>query len=219
MKIVAFVPLKLNNERLPNKNTNAFDNGKPLVSYILNTLHLVSVIDKVYVYCSQESIKDYLDSDTIYLKRSTNLDLSTTKINEVISAFVNDVDADVYILAHATAPFLSKESVIKGIDAIKEHGHDSALTVQKLQEFIWSASGPINYNPAAIPRTQDLDPYYLETSGLYIFKKSLITEHNRRVGFNPYLIEVSKIEAIDINNAEDFVIANAVYNSMLNKKS
>lgn len=35
---VAFVPLKLNNERLPGKNTKPFTNGKPLITYILSTL-------------------------------------------------------------------------------------------------------------------------------------------------------------------------------------
>ena len=30
MKVTAFVPMKLNNERLPGKNTKAFTNGKPL---------------------------------------------------------------------------------------------------------------------------------------------------------------------------------------------
>ena len=38
MKTVAFVPVKLNNERLPGKNTKPFHNGDPLICYILRTL-------------------------------------------------------------------------------------------------------------------------------------------------------------------------------------
>ena len=38
MKTVAIIPMKLNNERLPNKNTKELKNGKPLCSYILNTI-------------------------------------------------------------------------------------------------------------------------------------------------------------------------------------
>ena len=52
MKVTAFVPMKLNNERLPGKNTKAFTNGKPLCQYILNTLLKVKEIDEIYVYCS-----------------------------------------------------------------------------------------------------------------------------------------------------------------------
>ena len=48
-KIVAIVPMKLNNQRLPQKNTKAFTNGKPLCYYILSTLLKIEKIDEVYV--------------------------------------------------------------------------------------------------------------------------------------------------------------------------
>ena len=52
MKTVAVVPMKLNNRRLPQKNTKSFSNGKPLCYYILHTLLQVKQIEEVYVYCS-----------------------------------------------------------------------------------------------------------------------------------------------------------------------
>ena len=48
MKTVAVVPIKLNNERLPNKNIKPFDNGLPLCHYIFETLKKVNGIDKIY---------------------------------------------------------------------------------------------------------------------------------------------------------------------------
>lgn len=57
-KVVAFVPMKLNNERLPGKNTKAFNGGKPLLTYILDTLTNVKGVDEVYVYCSNEEVKN-----------------------------------------------------------------------------------------------------------------------------------------------------------------
>jgi CMP-N-acetylneuraminic acid synthetase len=217
MKIIAFVPLKLNNERLPNKNTKSFDNGNPLVTYILDTLKNVKAIDEIFVFCSQNWIQKYLPSEVKYMSRPESLDLSTTKINEVIEDFVNKIDADIYVLAHATAPFLSKESIGDGINAILSGENDSAFSVQKLQDFLWNEKEPINYDLLNIPRTQDLAPIYLETTGLYIFTKELLKKHRRRIGIKPYLIEVSKIEAIDINTQDDFMIANAVYNKVICK--
>ena len=38
MKVAAVVPMKLNNRRLPQKNTKPFTNGRPLCWYILSTL-------------------------------------------------------------------------------------------------------------------------------------------------------------------------------------
>jgi CMP-N-acetylneuraminic acid synthetase len=215
MKIVAYVPMKLNNERLPNKNTKPFSNGQPLLTYILNTLSKIEVLDDVYAYCSSDKIKEYLPNNVHYLCRSTLLDRSETKINEVMSAFAQKVDADVYVLAHATAPFISAANIEKGIQKIINEGYDSALTVVRLQEFLWKDGKAFNYNPEIVPRTQDLELMYAETTGLYIYTKKLVLNHNRRVGERPYLIEVSKIEAVDINDLVDFDIANAIYNTYI----
>ena len=70
MKVVAVVPVKLNNERLPNKNTKLFSNGKPLISYVLETLKKVSGISEIYVYCSNDAILPYLQKGVIYKNRS-----------------------------------------------------------------------------------------------------------------------------------------------------
>ncbi|MFG0645456.1 acylneuraminate cytidylyltransferase family protein [Leclercia adecarboxylata] len=219
MKTVAFVPLKLNNERLPGKNTKQLSDGTPLVSLILSSLQKVSSIEEVYVYCSSESVIDLLPSGVKFLKRSEHLDLSTTKINEVLSAFANDAPADVYVLAHATAPFLTTESIQKGVNKVQSGDHDSALTVHKMQEFVWKDGWPMNYDLAAVPRTQDLDPLFIETTGLYIYTHDLITQRNARIGDRPYLVEVSSIESLDINNPIDFDIADAVYTHILAKRS
>jgi CMP-N-acetylneuraminic acid synthetase len=213
MKVVAYVPMKLNNERLPNKNTKAFSNGKPLLSYILETLTCVNNIDEVYAYCSDSTVKDYLPESVHYLSRSKDLDQSTTKINEVMTSFARDVDADIYVLAHATAPFISKDSIELGVNKVLSEGFDSALSVLPLYEFLWKGGQPFNYDVKNVPRTQDLSPMYQETTGLYIYKKGLIVNENRRIGDNPYLIEVSKIEAVDINEPIDFVIADALASS------
>lgn len=210
MKVVAYVPMKLNNERLPNKNTKLLDSGKPLYHYILETLTHVNNVDEIYVYCSSAEISKSLPSGVKYLTRSQQLDRSETKINEVMFAFAGDVDADVYVLAHATAPFISAESVTRAVSDVISGEYDSALSVVKIQEFLWKNNIPYNYDASAIPRTQDLEPFYAETTGLYVYRRHLITEKNRRVGIKPSLIEVSKIEAIDINEPVDFAIANAI---------
>lgn len=210
MKTVAFIPIKMNNERLPGKNTKEFSNGRPLVSYILETLKHTNGIDEIYVYCSNPSIQKFIPEGVKYLQRDEYLDKSTTSFNEVLKYFARDVEADIYLLTHATAPFISKDSFEKGIEAVKSGNYDSALTVEKLQEFLWKDGKPFNYNPSSIPRTQDLEPYYTETCGMYIYTSDLIKNEGRRIGHRPFLVEVSKIEACDINNPDDFLLADAI---------
>ncbi len=214
MKTVGFVPIKLNNERLPGKNTKRFTNGEPLIYYILESLSRVNGIDEVYVYCSSEEICNFLPESVRFLKRDSYYDLSTTPFNEVLFSFAQLVPAEIYLLTHATAPFMGSTTMENGIEAVKSGKYDSALSVQKMQEFFWKDNRPLNYDPLHIPRTQDLDPIYRETCGLYIYRRELIIKEKRRVGDKPCLLEVSNVEACDINTAEDFLIADAIYQAL-----
>lgn len=215
MKTVAIVPMKLNNRRLPQKNTKSFTNGRPLCWYILSTLLKVDGIDDVYVYCSNPDIQEFIPDGVKYLKRSESLDQDTTKMNEVLSCFAKDVDADIYVMTHTTAPFISVESIKKGLDAVVSGEYDSSFAAKKLQDFLWKDGKPFNYELDNIPRTQDLPAIYEETSGFYIYRRDVIKNLNRRIGDNPYIVEIGEIESVDIDEPEDFTIADAIFNHLL----
>ncbi len=216
MKIVAVVPIKLNSSRLPQKNIKCFTNGEPLCNYILKTLKSIKEIEEVYVYCSNSDIIDYLPQGVKYLQRSTKLDCDTTKINDVLYEFVKEIKADVYVMAHTTAPFIKNKSIEKGLSAIMEKKFDSAFSVNKMQDFLWKDGKPFNYDLGDIPRTQDLEPIYKETSGFYIFRRDIMKNFRKRIGERPYIVEVSEIEGIDIDEEEDFIIADAIFNYRAN---
>lgn len=211
MRTVAFVPIKLNSERLPMKNVRSFTNGEPLIAYILATLKRVTNVDECYVYCSSDTIKPYIPDGIKFLKRDPYYDLPDTKFNEVLKSFARLVDADTYVLTHATAPFINAESIEEGIRKVNIEGYDSAFAVRPLQEFLWKDNKPYNYDLRSIPRTQDLDKLYKESCGLYVYQKSLI-EQGKRIGENPFLLQITEIEACDINTEEDFYLADAIYN-------
>ncbi len=217
MKITAIVPMKLNNRRLPQKNTKPFTNGKPLCHYILSTLLKVKGIDEVYVYCSNPIIEEGIPQGVKYLQRSESLDQDSTKMNEILQKFANDVPSDIYVMTHTTAPFIKQSSIQEGLDAVISGKYDSSFAAKKLQDFLWKDGNPFNYSLDSIPRTQDLPPLYEETSGFYIYTNNVISELNRRIGNRPFIVEVSEIESIDIDEPEDFIIADAVYNYMEKK--
>ena len=98
MKIAAFVPIKLNNERTPGKNTKRFSDGTPLITHFLKTLVKVKEIDELYVYCSNEEIKEYLVPNVQYLKRPEWLDTKEATPQDIIRCFMQQVDADIYMV-------------------------------------------------------------------------------------------------------------------------
>ena len=174
----------------------------------------VDGIDEVYVYCSNPDIREFIPDGVKYLKRSESLDKVTTTMNEVLQSFAKDVPADIYVMTHTTAPFISKKSIEKGLNAVKSGEFDSSFAAKKLQDFLWKDGVPFNYALDNIPRTQDLPALYEETSGFYIYKNEIMTKLKRRIGEKPFIVEVGEIESVDIDEPEDFMIADAIFNHL-----
>lgn len=206
MKIVSVVPIKLNNERLPGKNTKALGD-RPLISYILQTLSDCDMLEGRYVFCSEESIKEYLPEQVKFLKRPQFLDEPTSNFTQIFECFKETVDADIYVYAHATAPFITLESVQGCIDKVRSGEFDSAFTATKIQDFLWQEGKPLNFDAMNLPRSQDLRPIYRESSGIYVFTKEVFEKYHRRIGVKPFVWEIGYREAIDINIPEDFELA------------
>jgi len=206
MKTVAFVPVRLNSKRVAGKNLKLLG-GKPLMCYILETLAKVKGIDEVFVYCSNDEVKEYLPNGVKFLKRPEFLDRDETLGKEIYEEFTKTTDADVYILAHTTSPFIKQETIEKALDKIVNGGYDSAFSAEKIQTFAWFEGKPLNYELKEIPRTQTIEPLYIETSAFFMFKRDVWKIHKQRIGFNPYMAIVDKIEGVDIDWPEDFEMA------------
>lgn len=213
MKTVAWVPIKLNNQRLPGKNIKLLG-GKPLCQYMLNTLISIDCIDEIYVYCSDEAIIPYLPEGVTFLKRDKRLDDSSVEHYEIVNSFLNEVRADVYLNAHVTNPFVKKENIELGLKKVLSGEHDSAHTVQRLSKPIWYKGEPFNFTRTRMFRNQDIDPMYIDMN-LCIYKREVFTELHSRYGNNPYFIEIDPIESIDIDYPEDFMFAEAIYELFL----
>ena len=206
MKTVAFVPIKMNSQRLPHKNILPLGNHT-LCWYIFDVLLNVKEIDEVYVYCSDDRIVEYIPQNVIYKKRSEQLDGDLVKGYDIYKSFIDEVDADVYILAHATSPFIKSETIESALSNVLYNGNDSAFSAQRIQTFSWFKGKPLNYEFEDVPRTQDIEPVLVETSAFYIFKKEVFKEYKRRIGFTPYIQEVDDVEAIDIDEKKDYDLA------------
>ncbi len=210
-KIVAIMPIKMNNERLQGKNTMPLG-GKPLLTYELEALKSVTMIDRIIVYCSSEEIKNYLPEGIDFLKRPEYLDLPTSNFSQIFECFMSEINADIYVYAHATAPFVKSKTIMKCIEAVTSGDYDSAFCAERIQDYLWQDGKPLNFDATDIPRSQDIKPIYRETSGVYVFTKNVFEELHRRVGVNPYICEVGYKESVDINYPADFLLAENLLN-------
>lgn len=216
MKKVAFVPIRLNSQRVENKNLRMLGD-RPMMTYILESLTKVGNIDEVYVYCSNPSIKKFLPEGVKFLRRSESLDQNTTLGREIYDAFTQEVEADLYILAHATSPFIRPTTIEQAVAEVESGEYDSAFSAERIQTFTWWQGEPLNYSLQNVPRTQDLEPIFVETSAFFIFGRDLWLNEHRRIGDRPYIAVTDRIESTDIDNPDDFLLAEAIVAANLNK--
>lgn len=220
-KVTALVPMKGHSERVPNKNMRDFG-GAPLYHAIMATLDKSKYIEKVIINTDSEVIAE--DATSHWKKvqinwRPEELRGDFVSMNDVINYDVdNEKDCDIFMQTHSTNPLLQTGTLDAAIeDYFNKVGKDcdSVFGVTKFQSrFYWADGRAINHNPAELIRTQDLSPIFEENSNFYIFsRESFKAAGNKRIGLHPAMFAVNKLEAIDIDDPDDFALALALYNN------
>ncbi len=206
--------MKGNSERVPGKNFKHF-NGQPLFHHVLSSLQNCELIDEVIINTDSAEIEK---SASVFSKvkihhRPEEICGDFVSMNDVIAFDLNHSDGDIYIQTHSTNPLLTSGTIFQAIKQYKESSeNDSLFSVTKLQtRLYWKDGKPINHNPGELIRTQDLPPVFEENSNIFIFtKESFINAGNKRIGLKPMMFEMDKLEAIDIDEPQDFVLAEAI---------
>jgi len=73
------------------------------------------------------------------------------------------------------------------------------------------------HTTSSFARTETIKEECVDKVASGMFTKESFLKHNYRLGSKPYIKEVSRIEAIDIDYPEDFDIANAIYKEVIKK--
>ena len=218
MKIKVLLPMKGTSERVPNKNMKDF-NGRPLYHAIMEVLLKYKYIEKVIINTDSEVIaedaKKNFKESILIIDRPKEIQGGDVSMNVIINYDLSKVDGEHFVQTHSTNPLLRVETLDKAIEIYFENldKYDSLFSVTKVQtRFYDKNANPINHNPNELLRTQDLEPLYEENSNFYIFsKESFKNAGNRRIGLKPKIFEVNKLEAIDIDEPEDFILAEILY--------
>jgi CMP-N-acetylneuraminic acid synthetase len=208
--IVALLPMKEHSERVVNKNIRLFQ-GRPLYHHILSCLLACTYINAVYIDTDSRFVIEDAPRhfDVHIIERPKHLRSDFTPMNEILLHDVTQVEADYYVQTHSTNPLLRPQTITAAIEAfLGSSEHDSLFSVTRLQRRLWDAYGnAVNHDPDQLLRTQDLSPIYEENSNLYIFSKTILEERRNRIGYRPLMFEIDRIEAWDIDEEQDFHIA------------
>lgn len=213
--MIALVPMRHHSERVPGKNFRPLG-GRPLYEHILSTLRRCPEIARIVVDTDSAEIRKGIARafpEVKLVERPEHLRRGDVSTNEVLIHDVGQVPGRFYLQTHCTNPFLKHETVSQAIHTFfaTYPRHDSLFSVTRLQKRLWDERcRPINHDPQVLLRTQDLPPLYEENSCLYIFERDGLLSRHNRLGVRPRMFEIDALEAWDIDDEEDFMMAEAI---------
>lgn len=216
-RLVALMPMRHDSERVPGKNYRPFGDGRPLFHHMVEVLSACSQIDRIVIDTDSSTVKTQCAEhfpDVIVLDRPDHLVSGLTPMNDVLLYDVAQIESDFYLQTHATNPLLTRETLKRAIETFIENHplYDCLFGVTRVQTRLWDGlARAINHNPDILLRTQDLPPLFEENSCIYIFDGATLKEKRNRIGNRPYLFEIDKLEAVDIDEEIDFAIAEFIY--------
>lgn len=213
--VIALLPMKGHSERISNKNIRSFAET-PLFFKILQALEKSKSVKSIYIDTDSKEIANLaqVNFDVNIIWRPDSLLGDYVSMNRIIEYDIARIDYEHFIQTHATNPLLRAETIDKAVEIYFRDisRHDSLFSVTRLQARLYDKDlKPINHDPKELIRTQDLPPVYEENSNFYIFSREGFSKSGQRIGMKPGIYELDKLEALDIDEESDFILAEKIY--------
>ena len=214
-KILVVIPARGGSKGIPRKNIRLLDN-KPLISYTINIARHSSYVDDVVVTTDDSEIALISEKfGASVVRRSEELSSDEIPLDPVIYDAMNQKEKqafdeyDIVITLQPTSPLIKTSTLDAAIEKFEDFSIDSVISVVDDRHLSWGFDeANQRYFPNYIERKnrQYLPKEFRETGAILATRRSFVHEDSR-LGINIELIEVSREESVDIDNYEDWWIA------------
>jgi len=220
-QIVALVPMKGHSERVPQKNIRPLA-GRPAFHWVLESLSQSKYVKQIVINTDSKDIAQSASDnfEVTILDRPDFLLGDMVSIQPLIEYDLSQTSAEYYLQTHSTNPLVTADTIDRAIEAFfSQSDNDALFTVTPIKtRFYWPDGRGINHDPMKLIRTQDLEPIYEENSCLYLFSKTTNIKTGNRLGSKPMMYPMERLEAVDIDDIEDFYWAEYLLNKRQNDK-
>ena len=215
-KFVALIPVREGSNRVKKKNFRSFFKSQSIFDIKVQQLKSSELINDIYVSSDSKRVKNLCKKKNIkFLKREAKYCKDHIyPWHEIHNSILKKIPGDPYVAwCLTTAPtFLRFDQAIKEFKK-NEKNFDSLVGVLPAKNFVLNEKGvPDNFNPGIWhPYSQELEKKYYITGSIFLAKKSNMMKWRYWFGKKPLLFKLKKIEAIDIDEPEDFNLAKRIY--------
>lgn len=227
MKRIAIITARGGSKRIPRKNIKEFC-GKPILCYSIEAALAADAFDEVMVSTDDEEIAEVAKkcgANVPFLRSAdTSNDYATTRdvLLEVLQKYQElGQEYDEMCCIYPTAPFVTTEKLKKGIKVLEDNDVDEVCPVVRFsfppQRCYIMKEGFLSYKYPEFQnaRSQDLEPCYHECGQFYMYQVDSFL-HKKQEEWRLFPMIMPEMEVQDIDNEEDWKIAEIKYMSMKN---
>jgi len=211
LKIVSLTLARGGSKGVPRKNIHPL-NGEPLLHYVLDSAKK-SKIEECWVSTEDREISQHaLACGAKVIKRPSNMAQDTSKCEEALLHFANNVDFDLLVYIQTTSPLVTKEDINKGIAMMQTGYYDSVFSVYK-EHWIprWTLDvKPIDWNKKHRPRRQTIEQKYVENGAFYITTKKNLLDSGLRYSGKIGVVEMPFSRSLQVDTIDELQVIESI---------
>ena len=221
---IAIITARGGSKRIPRKNIREFC-GKPIIAYAIQTAIQCKEFDKVMVSTDDREIAEIAlkyGAEVPFLRSEENAgDYATTEdvMMEVLTKYKEQGERfDYACCLYPTAPFVTEDILKKAMAMMEKENPPIVIPIIPFSYppqrcFIIDELGKAKYKyPQYVTtRSQDLETCYHDAGQFYIYHVAKLFDCKGIIEDNYLPIVISEMQAQDIDNEEDWKLAELKY--------
>ena len=227
MKVVCMIPARLGSKRIIKKNLRLI-NGKPLISYIIETVKRCKAFDEIYLNSEAMIFKEIADEYGIaFYKRPEEFSTDLSTNDEFALDFISKVSGDILIQVLPTSPLITTEEINSFTREMIDMNYDTLISVENVQIACVYNEKPINFEKLKInPPSQTMTPVQAYATVLMGWKYETFKMNMKKIGCAYHggetktgYFELRGPSTIDIDREDDFLLVEAIIMAQQNKRN
>ena len=226
MKIITMIPARISSSRVKKKNIR-YLGDVPLISHIIRAAKSSKLADNITINSEADIFKEIAKNEKVKFYKRPDKHASDSATNDDFTLdFLENHECDILIQLLPTSPFITSEEIDDFINQMISKKYETLISVTHVQIEAIYKNNPINFDQMKqTPPSQSLMPIKAYACGImgwnsYTFKKNMdkygagYHGGDGKTGF----FQLKGFSTVDIDNEEDFILAEAVLKAKAEKK-
>lgn len=231
MSCIAIITARGGSKRIPKKNIRDFC-GKPIIAYSIDAALKADIFDEIMVSTDSVEIADVAKkygASVPFMRSETNSnDYATTEdvLIEVLDRYKEQgKEFETVCCLYPTAPFVTSDKLKSAYEIMIKNEARRVMPVvafsfppqRALINDVQTGELKYVYPDKYKSRSQDLEKWYHDVGQFYFYDSECFTKNYQSKLEGIYPVIIPETEMQDIDNEDDWIIAELKYRKMMGK--